>query len=46
MIKALSGVYGKEKCVEIFRELKIDENTRAEKLSPNEFLELNSLLNS
>jgi 16S rRNA (adenine1518-N6/adenine1519-N6)-dimethyltransferase len=46
MIKALSNLYGKEKCIEVFAKLAIDENTRAEKLSPEEFLQLNTSLNS
>jgi 16S rRNA (adenine1518-N6/adenine1519-N6)-dimethyltransferase len=41
MIKALSGIYGKENCRTVFQKLQISENTRAEELSPNEFLELN-----
>ncbi len=44
MIKALSGVYGKEKCLEAFQQLAINENTRAEQLTPEEFLILNSTI--
>ena len=46
MIKALSAVYGKEKCIEVFKTLSIDENIRAERLSPEEFLVLNFHLNN
>lgn len=40
MIKALSGVYGKEKCLAVFEQLGISTNARAEELSPEEFLQL------
>jgi 16S rRNA (adenine1518-N6/adenine1519-N6)-dimethyltransferase len=45
MIKALSAVYGKDKTLNIFKELGIDTNARAEELSPDEFLILNNALN-
>ena len=45
MIKALSTIYGKEKALKVFEDLKIDTNTRAEELSPSEFLILNNALN-
>ena len=44
MIKALSGIYGKEKCQKVFEKLNIGENTRAEELSPEEFFQLNKTL--
>lgn len=45
MIKALSRDFGKEKCIYAFKELAIDEDIRAERVSPEEFLELNKQLN-
>lgn len=44
MIKALSAIYGKERCLEVFKKLNISENARAEELSPKEFQELNGML--
>ena len=44
MIKALSAVYGKEKCLNVFKTLNISENCRAEELSPEEFKTLSQLL--
>ena len=40
MIKALSRMFGKEQCQAVFEKLGIDENTRAERLTPAEFQEL------
>ena len=46
MIKPLSGIYDREKIINAFSELNIDENTRAEALSPEEFMELTRILNN
>ncbi|NOY75415.1 MAG: ribosomal RNA small subunit methyltransferase A [Kiritimatiellaeota bacterium] len=40
MIKALSSIFGKEQCVEVFGQLGISENARAEELIPEKFIEL------
>lgn len=40
MIKALSGHYGKEKCLSVFEKLAINTKARAEELSVEKFMEL------
>ena len=40
MIKALSSKFGKEKCLETFQKLGINENARAEELNPEAFIQL------
>ena len=44
MIKALSTIYGKDKCIAVFKKLNISENCRAEELSPEEFVQLTNNL--
>ena len=46
MIKALSSVYGKEKCLDVFKNLNISENARAEELSPEQFKVLSKSLSA
>lgn len=44
MIKAISGIYGKELTQTIFEALKINTNARAEELTPDEFQNLSKAL--